>query len=183
MVAASQSDGFRLPANSQTIRDLDQQYGPILISTFLATFIKVYSESCRIIDCVLISGILYFGIFIRHCRIPIVMIYRPHRVWYPLYLLISRQFGSICHKCDWGHTSLSEWVIFIPLLEVSDWDLVLITFPMGLAGLVSSEALFRALRYDVIVDTLVFSWVGAGDPFRRSSHRGFEPKTIWKSSG
>ena len=41
------------------------------------------------------------------------------------------------------------------MLEVSDWDLVLITFPMGLAGLVSSEALFRALRYDVIVETLV----------------------------
>ena len=39
--------------------------------------IKRYSESCRIIECELISEKLYFGIFVRYRRIPIVVVYRP----------------------------------------------------------------------------------------------------------
>ena len=39
--------------------------------------IKRYSESCRIIECELISEKLYFGIFVLYRRIPIVVVYRP----------------------------------------------------------------------------------------------------------
>ena len=39
--------------------------------------IKRYSESCRIIECELISEKLYFSIFVRYRRIPIVVVYRP----------------------------------------------------------------------------------------------------------
>ena len=75
----------------------------IIAIIFIIIVIKVYSESCTI-DCVLISEILYFGIFVRHCRIPIIVVYRPHGVWYPLYVLISRQFGFTRRKCDCKET-------------------------------------------------------------------------------
>ena len=42
-----------------------------------ANIVKRYSESCRIIECELISEKLYFGIFVRYRRIPIVVVYRP----------------------------------------------------------------------------------------------------------
>ena len=43
----------------------------------VAEAVKRYSESCRIIECELISEKLYFGIFVRYRRIPIVVVYRP----------------------------------------------------------------------------------------------------------
>ena len=51
--------------------------GPVVLVVDDAHFIKRYSESCRIIECELISEKLYFGIFVRYRRIPIVVVYRP----------------------------------------------------------------------------------------------------------
>ena len=48
------------------------------VQVHMTNDIKRYSESCRIIlECELISEKLYFGIFVRYRRIPIVVVYRP----------------------------------------------------------------------------------------------------------
>ena len=84
-------------------------------------YIKVYSESCRIKDCVLISEIFYFGILVCHCRITIVMVYCPHGVWYPLYVLISCQCIQFHLLQVWLRSHFSVWASHFHSLAWGLW--------------------------------------------------------------
>ena len=72
-MASNDDNNNASPAPSETT---ESAYGSLLKKT-LDDVIKRYSESCRIIECELISEKLYFGIFVRYRRILIVVVYRP----------------------------------------------------------------------------------------------------------